>query len=362
MPPTESDSCDVFVNSATSIGSRQSSASSIKTEELCMPSKLHGTILALHGGHLEPELLTIPIPFKDPTFSNGAMVFPEPPTLEHGESMKMCVENGWHTVHFNKGLLRSQVNSGTPFIQGDKKQCFSPLLSEVVIARKSDCTILRDVASSSCILASVPLRSLCLAQKPPLHVVRVSMQVAELLVKGCTKRLGVAGVQLKGNILGGLDEFPGRQWLRSTRKAFARENVQIAVRDHGYDDPWSKRFKIPNDYRPVSKGVFMKGGHPHDPVTIINSYACSHHLRSKEQVQVKLEDVFSCMLPEDPDIVYMVRECAPEPPCCTVLYDSMLRIDAVAMALERREIAEWAQKAEQFFKMLLGSDTWKQSS
>ena len=230
------------------------------------------------------------------------------------------------------------------------------------IARKSDCTILRDVASSSCTLASVPLRSLCLGQKPPLHVVRVSMQVAELLVKGCTKRLGVAGVQLKGNILGGLDEFPGRQWLRSTRKAFARENVQIAVRDHGYDDPWSKRFKIPNDYRPVSKGVFMKGGHPHDPVTIINSYACSHHLRSKEQVQVKLEDVFSCMLPEDPDIVYMVRECAPEPPCCTVLYDSMLRIDAVAMALERREIAEWAQKAEQFFKMLLGSDTWKQSS
>ena len=246
-------------------------------------SKPDGTMLALHGGYLEPELLTIPIPFKDPTFSNGAMVFPEPPTLEHGESMKMCVENGWHTVHFNKGLLRSQVNSGTPFIQGDKKQCFSPLLSKVVIARKSDCTILRDVASSSCTLASVPLQSLCLGQKPPLHVVRVSMQVAELLVKGCTKRLGVAGVQLKGNILGGLDEFPGRQWLRSTRKAFARENVQIAVRDHGYDDPWSKRFKIPNDYRPVSKGVFMKGGHPHDPVTIINSYACSHHLRSKNK-------------------------------------------------------------------------------
>ena len=107
MPPTESDSCDVFVNSATSIGSRQSSASSIKTEELCMPSKLNGTILALHGGHLEPELLTIPIPFKDPRFSNGALVFPEPPTPEHGESMKMCVENGWHTVHFNEWLLQS---------------------------------------------------------------------------------------------------------------------------------------------------------------------------------------------------------------------------------------------------------------
>ena len=79
-------------------------------------------------------------------------------------------------------------------------------------------------------------------------------------------------------------------------------------------------------------------------------------------MQVKLEDALSCMLPEDPDIVDMVRECAPDAPCDTILYDSMLRIDAVAMALERREIAEWAQKAEQFFKMLLGSDTWKQSS
>ena len=87
-----------------------------KPTELPTPPTSTSIALALHGGFAGPQPLRQPTPLPPPP---PQLVHPAPPTEEHATALHNCMQNRWHSSHFNAWLVHSQTNSGDEFVAGD---------------------------------------------------------------------------------------------------------------------------------------------------------------------------------------------------------------------------------------------------
>ena len=172
---------------------------------------------------------------------------------------------------------------------------------------------------------------------PPAHTFAVSPYLAELHVKNHCDRLSMVAL---GRRLSKKDVPLGpshrllKDWVRSQNE----ERQTIGGIDGGVAEACRIYYQLPAD-TPATQPTRGYGTHAEknqtDPVLLLNYLKCSSHLRNMHSIDVSIKDAITAACVDD-NLKEQVLEQMPETPGYTIIHDTRLKLDSIAMNSERR--------------------------
>ena len=120
----------------------------------------------------------------------------------------------------------------------DDPDCLGPL------SNKSDATIIRDLVRQRPTFDEVPLRDVLFKQTTPRRVVKISLELAELLATNATRTLQVTGITSNGHDGSLMQGYPTSRSLRPFRTAMMGNDMEDNAEGPAGDSSMRK-FDVP---------------------------------------------------------------------------------------------------------------------